>query len=241
VEKLKALEDLQKIDVQIAELDRTGSEHPKQLAEIEAQLKTALAAVDAERARLADAERQKKALEDQLVGDKERVKKWEGRLSEQRSTREYSALAREIDIAKKQNATTAEQIEALAGQIAELRGAVDERLAAYDRLAGEVGGKAETIRQALAELAAKRAALEEKRAAAATKVDAALLRRYDRIKSRRGTVVVPVVGGACKGCNMNVPPQFYNELRASKKIDLCPSCGRMIYAAEAFDSDRAHP
>lgn len=241
MEKLKALEDLQKVDVQIAELDRTGSEHPKQLAEIEAQLKTAQAAVDAERARLADAERQKKALEDQLVADKERVKKWEGRLSEQRSTREYSALAREIDIAKKQNTTTAEQIEALAKQIGELRGAVDERLAAYDRLAADVGGKAETIRKAIAEIASKRAALEEKRAAAASKVDAAMLRRYDRIKTRRGTVVVPVVGGACKGCNMNVPPQFYNELRASKKIDLCPSCGRMIYAAEAFESDRVHP
>src|SRR5256885_12192852 len=35
--------------------------------------------------------------------EKDKVKKWEGRLTEQRSTREYSALAREIDIAKKSN------------------------------------------------------------------------------------------------------------------------------------------
>ncbi len=238
MDKLKALEDLQKVDVQIAELDRTGSEHPKQLAEIEAQLKTAQAAVDAERARLAEVERQKKTLEEQLAADKERVKKWEGRLSEQRSTREYSALAREIDIAKKQNTTTSEEIVSLAKQAEDLHLAVTERLADYDRVAAEIGGKAASIRGALEEVAGRRRALEEKRAAAASKVDAVMLRRYDQIRKRRGTVVVPVVGGACKGCNMNVPPQFYNELRASKKLDVCPSCGRMIYAAEAFE-DRA--
>lgn len=238
VDKLKALEDLQKIDVAIAELDRTGSEHPKQLAEIEAQLKTALAAVDAERARLAEVERQKRQLEEQLAADKERVKKWEGRLAEQRSTREYSALAREIDIAKKQNTTTSEEIVSLAKQAEDLRMVVEERLAAHDALAGQIGGKASAIRTALDELSSRRRALEEKRNAAASKVDAVMLRRYDAIKKRRGTAIVPVVGGACKGCNMNVPPQFYNELRSSKRIDVCPSCGRMIYAAEAFEADR---
>ena len=240
MDKLKALEDLQKIDVQIAELDRTGSEHPKQLAEIEAQLKTAQAAVDAERARLAEVERQKHQLEEQLAADKERVKKWEGRLSEQRSTREYSALAREIDIAKKQNVTTGEEIVSLAKQAEDLRLVVDERIAAHDGIAREIGGKAGAIRSALDELASRRRALEEKRHAAAAKVDAAMLRRYDAIKKRRGTAIVPVIGGACKGCNMNVPPQFYNELRATKRIDVCPSCGRMIYAAEAFE-DRVQP
>jgi predicted nucleic acid-binding Zn-ribbon protein len=240
-DKLKALEDLQKIDVQIAELDRTGSEHPKQLAEIEAQLKTAQAAVDVERARLAELERQKHQLEEQLANDKERVKKWEGRLSEQRSTREYSALAREIDIAKKQNTTTAEEIVSLAKQAEDVRLVIEQRIASHEDLAGQIGGKAAAIRTALEELATRRRTLEEKRAAAAAKVDAAMLRRYDQIKKRRGTAIVPVVGGACRGCNMNVPPQFYNELRATRKIDVCPSCGRMIYAAEAFEDRPANP
>jgi predicted nucleic acid-binding Zn-ribbon protein len=241
VDKLKALEDLQRIDVQIAELDRTGSEHPKQLAEIEAQLKTAQAAVDVERARLAELERQKHQLEEQLANDKERVKKWEGRLSEQRSTREYSALAREIDIAKKQNTTTAEEIVSLAKQAEDVRLVIEQRIASHEDLAGQIGGKAAAIRTALEELATRRRTLEEKRAAAAAKVDAAMLRRYDQIKKRRGTAIVPVVGGACRGCNMNVPPQFYNELRATRKIDVCPSCGRMIYAAEAFEDRPANP
>ena len=38
------------------------------------------------------------------------MKKWEARLAEQRSTREYAALAREIDIAKKANLTMAEEL-----------------------------------------------------------------------------------------------------------------------------------
>ena len=122
-----ALEALQRIDVQIAELLRGGAEHPRKLAELESQLGAARGAVEGERSRLVEIERQKKTLEDQLAADKDKVKKWEARLTEQRSTREYSALAREIDIAKKQNETTQEEIVELARQIEVVQTRVTER------------------------------------------------------------------------------------------------------------------
>ena len=51
-------------------------------------------------------ERQRRrTLEQNIAEEKDKVRKWETRLSEQRSTREYAALAREIDIAKKANIT----------------------------------------------------------------------------------------------------------------------------------------
>ncbi|HEX4620762.1 MAG TPA: C4-type zinc ribbon domain-containing protein, partial [Myxococcaceae bacterium] len=41
--------------------------------------------------------------------------------------------------------------------------------------------------------------------------------------------------GTCQGCNMNVPPQLYNTLRSTLGTDICPSCHRIIYAAEALE------
>jgi predicted nucleic acid-binding Zn-ribbon protein len=41
--------------------------------------------------------------------------------------------------------------------------------------------------------------------------------------------VVEVTGGICQGCYMNIPPQLWNEIIRSEKINLCPSCQRILY------------
>jgi uncharacterized protein len=233
-DQLKALEALQTIDVQIAELMRGGEEHPRKLAELESQLGAARGAVEVERTRLAEIERQKKALEEQLAADKDKVKKWEARLTEQRSTREYSALAREIDIAKKQNETAAEEVVELARQAESMRGVVAERETSFKTAEGAIVGQMQTIRSQMAAIDGRRKNLMEKRAEAAKSVPPAVLRKYDVIQKKRTTAIVPVEGGACRGCHMNVPPQMNNELRATGRIDTCPSCFRMIYSAEAY-------
>lgn len=238
-DQLKALEALQSIDVQIAELLRGGEEHPRKLAELESQLGAARGAVEVERNRLAEIERQKKALEDQLAADKDKVKKWEARLTEQRSTREYSALAREIDIAKKQNETAAEEIVELARQADAARATIAEREASFKTAEAALISQMQAIRAEMADIDGRRKNLDEKRADAAKAIPANLLRKYETIQKRRVTAIVPVVGGTCTGCHMQLPPQMNNELRITARIDTCPACFRMIYAAEAYAEPQA--
>src|SRR5262249_27824657 len=109
-EKLLSLAALQKVDVEIAAFKKSAETYPKQIAELEKELGLVRSAVDAERAKLDDIERQRSTLELTITEEKDKVKKWEARLTEQRSTREYSALAREIDIAKKSNLTMDEEL-----------------------------------------------------------------------------------------------------------------------------------
>ena len=100
-EILKGLHALQKVDLEILELQRAGDAHPKRLAELDQLLSGARAGVEAERSRLSDNERARRDKEAEIQAEKDKVKKWESRLSDMRTTREYAALAREIDIAKK--------------------------------------------------------------------------------------------------------------------------------------------
>lgn len=232
---LKALEELQKVDVQIAQLVKSGSENPKRLAELEAELGSVRSAVEAERRRLDEVEKQKKTTEELLAADKDKVKKWEARLTEQRSPREYTALAREIDIAKKQNETGAEEIVELAKQVETVRDTLESKEASFADTESGLRAEMKQLRDAMDELEGRRKALESKRAKAAQSVPAQMLKRYDIILKRRSTVVVQVINGACSGCHMNLPPQLHNQLRTHARIDTCPSCGRMIYAAEAFE------
>jgi uncharacterized protein len=235
-EKLQSLAALQKVDVEVAAFKKSAETYPKQIAELEKELGLVRSALEAERGKLDDIERQRSSLEQTITEEKDKVKKWEARLTEQRSTREYSALAREIDIAKKSNMTMGEELVELGKTQAAQREAVKAKDGEMLARAKELGARMAELRAKLAEAEAGVKGLEDKRADAAKAVDATLLRRYDHIRKKRMPAMVPLaVGGTCTGCRMNVPPQLYNTLMTTLGYDNCPSCQRIIFAPAAIE------
>ena len=234
-EKLKALSELQKVDLEIAALQKSAEVYPKQLGELDKELGAARSALEAERNRLLDIDRQKRTQEQNISDEKEKIRKWEARLTEQRSTREYAALAREIDIAKKANQTASEELVELGKQQVAARDGVrakEQELAARQ---DQVGGQMAELKKKMEELKGQTQALDGKRQGAAGTVDKQLAQRYEQVRKRRMPALVAVISGTCQGCNMNVPPQLYNTLRSTLGTDICPSCHRIIYAAEALE------
>ncbi len=241
-EKLKALEELQQIDLDTnavrAELESIA---PKR-AELDGKVQSARKAYDEEKARLDGNERERRSLETLLGMERDKVKKWEGRLGEIRTPREYAALSREIDIAKKTNDTQSEQLKALAAQAVDVQKALEER-------AEWLAEQEEAAEGGLKQLEERRAAVEEKlhqlearRAQAVSAVDPGLLAKYENIRRRRaGVAVAPVVGMSCSGCNRNVPPQLAIVLQRADSIETCPNCHRIIYAAEALNPSAPSP
>jgi predicted nucleic acid-binding Zn-ribbon protein len=235
-EKLLALVALQKVDMEIAALNKSAGEYPKQIAELEQELGQARSATEAERSKLTDLDRQKSTMEQTIIEEKDKVKKWEARLTEQRSTREYSALAREIDIAKKTNLTMAEDLIELGKAQALQRTAFQVKEAEFLVHAKELGEKMGALRAKLAAVEAEVTGIGGRREEAARKVDSTLIKRYEHIKKKKLPAMVAVVApGTCNGCRMNVPAQMYNTLRTTLGYDLCPSCQRIIHAAEALE------
>lgn len=233
---LLALAALQKVDLDIAALKKNADSYPREIADLEKQLAQARAAVDAERTKLDDLEKQKLNLEHTIAEDRDKVRKWEGRLTEQRSTREYSALAREIDIAKKGQQTMAEELVELGKQATIQREVVKQKEADFLGKAKDLNEQISQIQAKLKEVEAQIAGIDAEREKAAKNVESGLLRRYDAIRKKRLPAVVPVIApGTCTGCRMNIRPQLYNQLVASRGIDVCPSCSRMLYAAEALE------
>jgi predicted nucleic acid-binding Zn-ribbon protein len=232
-EKLKALEELQQVDLRIRDLTAEAEKHPARLRQIEAERNQAKAHLDTSRGRLADNERARRQNEQLLQMEKEKVRKWESRLNELKTPREYAALARELDIAKKTNQTADEEIKRLAGEYAEVRKQVDaaeqglaEKEAVVAREGAEITSLLDGLQRRMVELEAERKRLVEL-------CDRSLVSKYERIRKQRGGVAVaPVVGGTCKGCQRNIPPQMANNLLTGTEILSCPNCHRFIYAAE---------
>jgi predicted nucleic acid-binding Zn-ribbon protein len=61
-------------------------------------------------------------------------------------------------------------------------------------------------------------------------VDPSILNIYDRLKTRLGgQALASVENATCSACNMNIPPQMYNELQRMDSLKFCPNCDRLIY------------
>ena len=53
---------------------------------------------------------------------------------------------------------------------------------------------------------------------------------YERIrKGRAGVAITETVGGRCGRCNIQLRPQFFQDLKKNDKIMTCESCGRILY------------
>jgi len=124
-EKLKALEELQQIDLDATGVRGEAEGIPVRRAEIDAVLAVAKKAYEAEKSRIEDNERERRQIESLLGMERDKVKKWEARLGDIKTPREYAALSREIDIARKTNDSQSEQLRQLATTAIELRKVLD--------------------------------------------------------------------------------------------------------------------
>jgi uncharacterized protein len=239
-EKLKALEELQQIDLDAGGIRGEADTIPLRRAEIEAQVAATKKAYQAEKGRLEDNERERRQVESLLAMERDKVKKWEGRLGEIRTPREYAALSREIEIARKTNETQSEALKALAAAAVELARKVEAAAEALSEREMSVQDEVAALDQLAADFARRLDELQARRAEAARLVDPALLGRYENIKRRRaGVAVCPVVGNTCRGCNRNIPPQLSIVLRRADSVETCPNCNRIIYSAEAVNPPAA--
>jgi predicted nucleic acid-binding Zn-ribbon protein len=241
-EKLRVLEELQQIDLD-AHAARQGLDAiPAERARVEARVKEARKAYDDQKARLDGNEREKRQVESLLGMDRDKVKKWEGRLGEIKTPREYAAMSREIDIARKSNETQSEQAKVLAAAAVEIKQALEASGEALAEVEDAAQADTDRLDRAVAEAEQKLAELAARRAAAAALVDPGLLGKYESIKKRRaGVAVAAVIGSTCKGCHRNIPPQLSIVLQRADSIETCPSCHRIIYSHAAVNPPAPPP
>jgi len=107
-----------------------------------------------------------------------------------------------------------------------------------DEITAQVNNEEKVLAEKTEEINSKIQALNKDRTKVEKNVSPNLLSKYSFLKDRRASiVVVSVVQGVCGGCNMNIPPQLFNELLRDDKIHTCPTCQRFIYAKKPGQED----
>ncbi|MBD79930.1 MAG: hypothetical protein CL840_13540 [Crocinitomicaceae bacterium] len=229
-EKLRSLYDLQLIDSQIDKIRSTRGELPKEVVNLEEEIKEIEARVDKlneEKVHL-DAEIGKKKIA--IKESETQIARFKTQLNDVKNNREYEALSKEVEYQTLEIELANKRINEYGAKIANK----DEILEiAVDKL----NERKEDLRVKQDELG-NIVAANEKAESSLTKlsekyekdIEERLLVAYKRIRdnSKNGLAVVPVIDGATYGSFFKVPPQREIDLRARKKIIVSEHCGRIL-------------
>jgi hypothetical protein len=228
-DQLKRLEELQRHDAKIQELENALKAVPAKLAANQTDLARVEALLASERGQLADTERYYVDQKGQLEQDEENVTGAKHKLAQAKNSKEYMAAQRETESRRDGVASREAEVLKLVEAIEAKKKILAERAQSVEELRASVEKDGELARARIAEIEAKIAEIRVERDVLARDVKPEVLKRYSGIRIRRGLAVVGVRNGTCRGCNMNIPPQLYNVLQRGSSIETCPSCHRIIY------------
>lgn len=237
-QQLLDLNEIQKIDLGIREIEKRFESTPERLRELEATLGTSRSELQRFTEQRDLIVKEVKTLEAQVQAESIKLRKWESRLNDIRNQREYLALSREVEGSRRANREADEKITELNTQRAQLDSQID---GVHNRLAEteiDADAERERVQRELAEASSSIAREKARRDALLSKVPGSLLRKYDNIRAKRfGLGLVPVIDGSCQGCNMKLPPQLYNILQRVETVEQCPSCQRLIFWSRILEVD----
>ncbi len=227
---LNLLLNLQKFDSLILEKQAIIEEIPTKISEVEGPLNKAQAVLDKLRQGYESGEKKRRDKERELDEINEKIRKLKARTTDIKTNKEYQALLKEIETAEKErNAledeilNIMEEIETSSKQIKleeSKLGSEKDKVDAYrERLKGEVY---EAEKELLA--------LREERTKIVDSIDKELYSLYMRlIESGKGIAVAEAKEEVCQGCNMNIPPQLFVEIKRNEEILQCPQCHRILF------------
>nr|WP_274603154.1 C4-type zinc ribbon domain-containing protein [Desulfuromonas acetoxidans] len=139
-------------------------------------------------------------------------------------------MLKEVDVAKKQTKDLQEILQDRDAALATIKEDRDEKQQELDNLQSTSNSRCSEINDLLTEIDESLVSEDTKRAALIEQVPPRIRQRYELLlKRRNGSALVEARRGNCLGCNMHLPPQFFNNMLKKQGIDSCPHCNRLLF------------
>lgn len=229
-EKVKLLEELQDIDGKIDGRREQKTALVLQLEKLDQDLQESRLAVEALREGNDALQSRKEEFEQSLALESDNISRSEGRLHDIKTQKEYQAVLKEVSAAKKVKTELEEKILATIGEAEALQRSIAEGEQNLEALAGNITLRKGEIQGQIDSLAAEISEENAGRDTAVAGLSTSLLNRYTMLRNKRqGIAVVEAKDGSCLGCNMNIPPQMYNNLFKGHELITCPHCQRILF------------
>jgi predicted nucleic acid-binding Zn-ribbon protein len=200
------------------------------LAQLQEALERGQEDLDNRQRKISDAEVWFGEQQDGLKLEKEKASKLKAKLAAVTKSKEYMAIQRELEMHRQSINDKEEELSRFTDALGSHRKAVSDEESRLTSLQDEANEEKSATKRSINKFEKKITAINGNREQYTALVPADILRRYERVKSRReGIAICEVQNGHCKGCNMTIPPQLFNVILRRDSLEICPSCNRYVY------------
>jgi len=232
-EKLKNLLDLQNIDSSILNLvDRVETLHHK-LKEPKASLKDAKSSYEKIKSKYDDLNKKKKAKELELEDIQDKIDKMKSRSGEIKTNKEYDAHLKEIETFEGNKDKVEEEMLYIMEDMDSMKDGLKDEEVKIKEAEEEVKKHEKILKDEEDKLKAEIESHKRERKEISGRIDEETYTQYmSTLKKLGGLAVVPADKEVCLGCNTNIPPQLYNDIKKNDKVIKCYYCKRFLYFKE---------
>ena len=229
INRLSTLFELQLIDDELDILQELRGDLPLEVNNLNSQIQNIKDTLDEKEKEKEEALSTMKTNESEMERLDSSLTKFKAQLYQVRNNKEYDALTKEIDHSEEKIKVYEEENQEFENRAQSLKVQIEEVTPQLDDLLAEVEIKEEELKQIVKANEKEEVVLSNKRNEVAEKVRKSDYNTYTRIrKALAGKAVVTITRGACTGCHNVVPPQRQIEIRGSKRLFTCESCGRLL-------------
>lgn len=229
-EALKAILDIQDLDMKMLRLMRVKKERQKEIEQIEALRKELHLQISEKEKEIEEFLKQSQVLEQKIQEITGKTKKLEAQQGSIKKVEEFNALTQEMTALEREKINTEQKLSDL----------VDKRVAEEEMLTKikESLKTSETSSLALEhEIAAsiqlineEGSTLKSEREALGKTANAEVLQIYERLlRNKKDRVIVPIENRTCSGCHIALTAQHENIVRKGENLVFCEHCSRIHY------------
>jgi hypothetical protein len=231
--QLESLIQLQQIDLKILAFRRMIEEFPRKIREAEAPLRESQDVLNRIKLQFDSLEKKKREKERAVDEVNERIGKLKAKTADIKTNKEYQALLKEIESVEHDRSSVEDEILAIMEEI----DAIGKQVKTEEQNFSINREKVETLKKTIgnekAMLEKDMTAVQETRAGMIAVLDGEVYDEYIALlEICRGHAVNEVKEEICQGCNMNIPPQLFVEIKKNEEIYHCPHCRRILYYRE---------
>lgn len=227
---LKLVIRLQDIDNRLADLAREIATLPKHIAEIEKKLGSHERKLEADRAAQVANQKERKKCEGDIQVQEQKISKLKDQMLGAKTNDVYRAFQNEIEFCQKEIRKAEDRILELMTESEPLDKNVKAAEAALKAEKAEVEKEKQQARERTAVDEKASTEFNAERADMVKQIAPAHYAQYEKVrKARKGIGVAEAVDGRCSVCQIQMRPQFFQELRRGEKFMQCESCLRILY------------